>query len=1070
MDADQTNHAALPPHAGSPSRRQILRGAGAGLGAVALAPVLAAGPADAAQARLTARAAANRMTDFGQSWKFALVNPDGITDPTGAYANAMDPGFDDSGWQQLDVPHDWSIELAPVDNASTSSATGFLPGGLAWYRKHFTLPKSLAGQRISIEFDGVYRNSNVYLNGKLLGNHPYAYTGFSYDLTGLVHTDGVTEDVIAVSAADQQPSSRWYSGDGIFRNVYLVTTGPVHVARHGTFVTTPGLPGTLSSGYATVQVDTDVTNEGSAAATAAVAVTLTSPAGKTAGRGSTTVSVPAGQTQTATVSLKVTSPALWSTDHPQLYTARTDLSVGGAAADTVSTPFGIRYVTFDPAAGFSLNGQSLKIQGVDLHATEGAVGSAVRFDAMARQMALMKSMGVNALRTAHNPPAPELIAVCEQLGIVMMVEAFDCWHTGKLPFDYHLYFDQWSDSDIKEMVHAAKNSPAVVLWSIGNETPDTGSSRGPGIAKQLVADIKSIDTSRPVVMGSDKYRSVPATGSPQDLIVAELDGLGVNYNTAMSMDGLHAKYPDKFFFCSEMGSETSSRGVYQDPQLLNTGENYTPGKRATSSYDNNLASWTMSGEYELKKDRDRKFWNGGFLWSGQDYIGEPTPYDVFPVKASFFGAMDTAGFAKDAYYLFRSQWTTEPMVHIVPMDWTSYEPGQPVSVWVYANVATVELFRNGTSLGVKSFDQKVTTYGRKYLETTEPTHDDYNYPSGSYTSPNGSMGKLHLTWTVPFQPGNLSAVARAGGRVVARDEIRTAGAPHALTLTPDRRVISADGTSLAFVAVEVVDRTGVLVPDASHLIQFGLSGPAVLDGVDNGQQENAQSYRLSSVPAFNGRALVILRSAGTPGRITVSAASAGLAGAKAGVTAVAATTSSGRGAVPSVPAVLLASSAAGGAGASGTGATADASYSGSPATIPAAMLDGDPSTGWSNFYNKAKTANLPAVSVSNASDWVSVSWPSPQSFDSVQASFTIAAALAQPDAITVSYWDGSKYVPVRNLTISRATASNQPTTLTFAPVRSSQVRLDMTSAAPGTAAGFLQIVELQVLSGGTAVT
>ncbi|HEX3389275.1 MAG TPA: glycoside hydrolase family 2 TIM barrel-domain containing protein [Streptosporangiaceae bacterium] len=1066
MDAGQENHAALPLHASGLSRRRVLQGAGAGLGAAALAPVLGLGERPAEAARLTARAAANRVTDFGQDWKFALVNPDGITDPTGAYANAMDPGFDDSGWQQLDVPHDWSIELAPVDNASTSSATGFLPGGLAWYRKHFTLPGSLAGQRISIEFDGVYRNSNVYLNGTLLGNHPYAYTGFSYDVTGLVHTDGVTADVIAVSAADQQPSSRWYSGDGIFRNVYLVATGPVHVARHGLFVTTPGLPAALSSGYATVQVDTDVTNEGSASASVQVAVTLTSPAGKTAGQGSTTVSVPGGQTQTATVSLKVTSPALWSTDHPQLYTARTDLSAGGAAADSVATPFGIRYVTFDPAAGFSLNGQYLKIQGVDLHATEGAVGSAVRFDAMARQMQLMKSMGVNALRTAHNPPAPELIAVCEQLGIVMMVEAFDCWRHGKLAYDYHLYFDQWGDSDIKEMVNAAKNSPAVVLWSIGNETPDTYMTDGPPIAKQLIADIKSIDTSRPVVMGSDQYRSVPATGSPQDLIVAELDGLGVNYNTAMSMDGLHAKYPDKFFFCSEMGSETSTRGVYQDPQLLNTGENYTPGKRATSSYDNNLASWTMSGEYELKKDRDRKFWNGGFLWSGQDYIGEPTPYDVFPVKASFFGAMDTAGFAKDAYYLFRSQWTTEPMVHIVPMDWTSYQPGQPVSVWVYANVATVELFRNGKSLGVKSFDQKVTTYGRKYLETTEPTHDDYNYPSGSYTSPNGSMGKLHLTWTVPFQPGTLTAVATAGGRAVARDEIRTAGAPQALTLTADRRVISADGTSLAFLSVEVVDRAGVLVPGASPLIQFGLAGPAVLDGVDNGQQENAQSYRLSSVPAFNGRALVIVRSAGTPGRITVSASSAGLAGAKAGLTAVAATTSAARGAVPSVPAVLLASAASG----ASTGATADASYSGSPATIPAAMLDGDLSTGWSNYYDKAKTANLLAVSVSNASDWVSVSWPSPQSFDSVQASFTISATLAQPAAITVSYWDGSKYVPVRNLSISRATASNQPTTLSFAPVRSSQVRVDMTSAAPGTAAGFLQIVELQVLSGRTAVS
>ncbi|MFI5066673.1 MAG: glycoside hydrolase family 2 TIM barrel-domain containing protein, partial [Streptosporangiales bacterium] len=970
MSADQDNHAAPRPHAGShpagqpragsggraagrpapgPSRRQVLRGTGAGLGAAALAPVLRLGEpeAGAARARLTVRAAAGRVTDFGQGWKFSLVNPYGITDPTGAYANAQDPGFDDSGWRQLDVPHDWSIELAPVDNASTSSSTGFLPGGLAWYRKHFTLPESLAGQRISIEFDGVYRNSNVYLNGKLLGNHPYAYTGFSYDVTGLVHTDGVTEDVIAVSAADQQPSSRWYSGDGIFRNVYLVVTGPVHVARHGTFVTTPGLPGALSSGYAAVQVDTEVANDGPAAALVQVAVTLTGPDGKTAAQGTTTVSVPAGQTRTASVSLRVTSPALWSTDSPHLYTARTGLSVGGTRADTVSTPFGIRYLSFDPAAGFSLNGEYMKIRGVDLHATEGAVGSAVRYDALARQMGQMKSMGVNALRTAHNPPAPELISVCERLGILMMVEAFDCWRHGKLAYDYHLYFDQWSDSDIKEMVNAAKNSPAVVLWSIGNETPDTYMSDGPAIAQQLIADIKSIDTTRPVVMGSDQYRSVPATGSPQDLILAELDGLGVNYNTAKSMDGLHAKYPGKFFFCSEMGSETSTRGVYQDPQLLNTGENYTPGQRATSSYDNNLASWCMSGEYELKKDRDRKFWNGGFLWSGQDYIGEPTPYDVFPVKASFFGAVDTAGFPKDAYYLFRSQWSSEPVVHIVPMDWTRHAPGDPVSVWVYANVATVELFLNGTSMGAKSFDQKVTTDGRKYLETTEPTHDDYNYPSGSYTSPNGSMGKLHLTWTVPFRPGTLTAVAMAGGQEVARDEIRTAGAPHVLTLTPDRTVIAADGTSLAFLAAGVVDRAGVVVPGASSLIQFGLAGPAVLDGVDNGQQENAQSYRASSVPAFNGRALVIIRSSGQPGRIAVTAASAGLDGAKAALTATAATTPAGRGAPPSVPAVLLASAAAPQA------PVADASYSGSPATVPAAMLDGDPATGWSNYYDKA---------------------------------------------------------------------------------------------------------------------
>jgi len=1053
------------------SRRDVLRATGIGFGAVALAPVLGmAGAPGQAQSRLTARASGARSTDFGQAWKFALVNPDGITDPTGAYANAQAPGFDDSGWSTVDVPHDWSIELTPVQSASTSSATGFLPGGLAWYRKHFTLPSSLAGQRISIEFDGVYRNSNVYLNGKLLGNHPYAYTGFSYDLTGLVHTDGVTPDVIAVSAADQQPSSRWYSGDGIFRNVYLVVTGPVHVARHGTFVTTPGLSTTLTSGYATVHVQTDVANDGSAAAAVLVAATVTSPAGKTVAQGSATVSVPAGQTQTADIAVQVTAPELWSTGSPSLYRLQTDLSVGGAVVDSTEAEFGIRYFSFDPAGGFSLNGQYMKIQGVDLHATEGAVGSAVRYDAIARQMELMKSMGVNALRTAHNPPAPELIQICERLGIVMMVEAFDCWLHGKLAYDYHLYFAQWSDADIKEMVNAAKNSPAVVLWSIGNETPDTYMTDGPGLAQQLIADIKSIDTTRPVVMGSDQYRSVPATGSPQDLILAELDGLGVNYNTAMSMDGLHAKYPGKFFFCSEMGSETSTRGVYQDPQLLNTGENYTPGRRATSSYDNNLASWTMSGEYELKKDRDRKFWNGGFLWSGQDYIGEPTPYDVFPVKASFFGAIDTAGFPKDAYYLFKSQWTTDPIVHIVPMNWTDHQPGQAVAVWVYANVATVELFLNGTSLGTKSFDQKVTTFGRKYLETTEPTGDDDNYPSGSYTSPNGSTGKLHLTWAVPFQAGTITAVATSGGQVVARDEIRTAGTPHALSLTPDKQVIAADGTSLSFVAVEVVDQAGVLVPEAGNLVQFGLAGPGTLDGVDNGQQENAQSYRSSSVPAFNGRALVIIRSTGQPGRITVTASAAGLATAKVTLRSVAAAdpgsglaTSAVRGAAAAAPAAALASLAAAAA------ATADASYSGSPTTVPAAMLDGDLTTGWSNYYDKSATANLHAVSVSNASDWVSVGWPGPQSFGSVVAYFTTGGPLALPASITVSYWDGHRFVPVRNPAISWATASNQPTTLTFDPVRSSRVRLDMTSSAPGTAAGFLQIAELDVSSNGVNI-
>src|SRR5579875_2921585 len=1058
---------------GRPSRRQVLRGAGAGLGAAALAPVLA-GQASAATgaagpvAPADALATGGRSLSFDQGWRFVLVNADVVTDPTGAYTDAYQPGFDDSGWRVLDVPHDWSIELSPEDSAGVVSYNGFLPGGLAWYRKTFTLPSSLAGRRISIEFDGVYMNSNVYLNGQLLGNHPYAYTGFSYDLTGKVHTDGRTPNVIAVQASNKIPSSRWYSGSGIYRNVRLVVTSPLHVARHGTFVTTPDLAATAAAGYGNVQVETTVQNDGSAAAAAAVAVTVRDARGAAVASGQSTVNVAAGQSATTTSVVRVDHPSLWSVDDPVLYSVETEVKVSGASgapdqtADATTATFGFRYFTFDPAKGFSLNGRHMKLQGVDLHATQGPLGAAIHVDSLVRQMQIMKSMGVNALRTAHNPPAPELTAVCEQLGVVMMVEAFDCWHTGKLPYDYHLYFDQWGDSDIREMVNAHKNSPAVVLWSIGNETPDTGLPDGPPIAQRLMADVKSIDITRPVVMGSDQYRSVPEDGSPQDQIVRLLDGLGVNYNTAMSMDGLHAKYGTKFFFCSETSSETSTRAFYQDPQLLNTGENYTPGRCDTSSYDNNLASWCMSGEYELKKHRDRLFWQGGFLWAGQDYIGEPTPYNQFPVKASFFGAVDTAGFAKDAFHLYRSQWAAGPMVHIVPMNWTDHAPGRDVSVWVYANVATVELRLNGRSLGTKSFDRKVTTFGRPYLETTEPTDDDYNYPSGSYTSPNGSTGKLHLTWNVPFEPGTVEAIATENGREVARDELVTAGPARTLRLTPDKRVLTADGTSLSYVTAEVVDRSGNLVPRAGNPIRFTVTGAGRLAATDNGREENAAGYTSASQAAFNGLALAVVGAARQAGAIRLTAAAEGLPTASVTLVSIAP--------ARQVPAIAGTAAAAGAAGAAAGGAAsadsspgpvADASFSGAPTTLPAMMLDGNLGTAWSNYYDKSATANVKAVSVSHAADWVSLSWAEPQQVGEITAFFTTGGPLALPASITVSYWNGRALVPVRDLKIAWATASNQATTLTFDPVRTGSVRLTMTSPSPGTAAGFLQIAELQ---------
>lgn len=1018
---------------------------------------------------LTARASATpgaaitvagggRSLDFDDGWRFALVNPEGITDPTGAYAHAADPGYDDSSWRTVDLPHDWSIERDPTPTGGTDAGTGFLQGGLGWYRKTFTLPHSMAGERLSVEFDGVYMDSYVYFNGHQVGNHPYGYTGFAVDLTDLAHTDGRTPNVLAVEVRNQLPSSRWYSGSGIYRNVHLTVTDPVHVRRHGVFVTTPGVARTVTSGYADVHVRTDVVSEGGASRDVTVVSTVRDARGRTVGERRTDVTVGADG-GTAAADVRVAHPELWSADRPYIYTLRTEVVAGGRTLDTTTTRFGIRWFAFDPDKGFSLNGTYTKLRGVDLHHDGGALGAAVTKDALYRQMSLMKSMGVNAFRTSHNPPSPEMVEVCEELGIVMMVEAFDTWRTPKVKYDYGRFFDGDSDADVKEMVDAAKNSPAVVLWSIGNEIPDsTSASVGVPIAKRLIADVRSIDTSRPIVMGSDKYRSVPAPGSAQDQILGLLDGMGLNYNTAASVDALHTRYPGKFFFESESSSETSTRGVYQDPDQLNTGENYTPGKRGTSSYDNNLASWTMSGEYGLKKDRDRASFAGEFLWSGMDYLGEPTPYNVFPVKASFFGAVDTAGFPKDMYYLFRSQWTTTPMVHLLPMNWTDHRRGEPVQVWAYANVDAVTLYLNGRSLGTRRFDHKTTADGREYLETTEATHDDKTVTSGpypgSYTSPNGSAGKLHLTWDVPFEPGTLKAVARRGGRVVATDVLRTAGAPYTVRLSPDRRTVAADGRSLAYVTADVVDSRGVVVPGAQNALRLTVTG-GTLAGLDNGRQESAENYKASSREAFNGKALAIVRSARTAGPITVTATSPGLRTASTVIRATGGTP----GARPG-PAVAPAVEP------SADRPKADASYSGAPGTIPAAMLDGDTTSGgWSNYYDKSATALLPAISRAHASEWVSFSWPVPRTLGGARAYFTVGAGRVLPASIKVTYLRGGRYVPVRHLRIDWAAGSNRPTTITFDPVRTAGLRFDMTSPAPGTTNGFLQISEVQVIDG-----
>ncbi|MFG3322927.1 glycoside hydrolase family 2 TIM barrel-domain containing protein [Streptomyces sp. NPDC048171] len=1004
--------------------------------------VLAAPTASAADA--PGGAPGRRTVALRDGWRFWLADPDGSVEGSTAPA---DPAYDDAAWREVAVPHDWSIEQTPTTEHGTTSGTGFLPGGLGWYRLAFTLPPALAGKRISVEFDGVYMDARVHCNGREAGRHPYGYTGFALDLTDLVHTDGRTENVLAVRVRNRLPSSRWYSGSGIYREARLVVTEPVHVRRWGTYVTTPR----VSAERAVVRVETAVVNTSGTAREVEVRSSVEDADGRTVARAASTARVTDEASETH--ELTVAHPRTWDFADPHRYTLLTELRVAGRTVDTYRTPFGIRTCRVDPEEGFHLNGRYAKIKGVDLHHDLGALGAAVSADAVRRQMTIMKSMGVNAFRTSHNPPSPEMIEVCEELGIVMLVEAFDCWRTGKNPYDYGRFFDEWCERDATEMVLAARNSPAVVMWSIGNEVPDSTSTAGLAMADRIIDAIRAADATRPLVIGSDKYRGMPAKGSPADLMLAKLDGLGLNYNTAKSVDDLHAAYPHLFLFESESSSETSTRGTYQEPEHLNTGENHTPGRRATSSYDNNLASWTMSGEYGHKKDRDRRWFAGQFLWSGIDYIGEPTPYDVFPVKASFFGAVDTAGFPKDMYHLFRSQWTDEPMVHLLPETWNHRE-GDTVEVWAYANVDTVELLLNGRSLGTRRFDTKRTADGRTYLETTEATGDDKTFTDGpypgSYTSPTGSAGKLHLTWRVPFEPGELKAVARRGGRTVATDVLRTAGEAHAVRLTPDRETVAADGRSLVFVTAEVVDRHGVLVPGAEHLITFDVAGGS-LAGLDNGRQESAERYQASTRTAFHGKALAIVRAGTRPGALRVSARAHGL---RTGTATV------GARRVPD-PATTPAPEFRPGHPAPVDHPHADASYSGRPGTLPAAMIDGDPATGWSNGFRKAATALLPAFDGARPEDWISLSHGRTRRYGRIEVSFTVDDAHSLPAAVEVAVWDGRAWRAAEGTRTDWATSSDTPTVVTFDAVRGTGVRLTLTSRHPGQARGAVRVSRLE---------
>lgn len=773
-----------------------------------------------------ANARPGKTVSFNQNWRFHL----------GDVANAQDVGFNDAQWRQLDLPHDWSIEGQFSEKAPAGTGGGALPGGLGWYRKTFTIPLTSKGKLVFIEFDGVYRNSEVWINGHYLGKRPYGYSTFEYELTPhLVY--GAKPNVIAVKVDNsQQPNSRWYSGSGIYRNVWLTTLEQVHIAHWGTYVTTPD----VSKLSATVVVKTKVNIRTDGSSRVGLTTIILDAAGRQVTRVSE-FSVPPGE---ITNTLQVSAPMLWSDERPYLYKVVSQLTQDGRVVDRYETPLGIRSFRFDVEKGFLLNSRPVKIRGVCNHHDLGSLGAAVNTRAIERQLELLKAMGVNGIRTSHNPPAPELLDLADKMGFVVMDEAFDVWKIQKTKFDYHLDWDEWHKRDLEDMVLRDRNHPSIFIWSIGNEVMEQWDKNPTGstISKELVSIVRNLDRTRPITSATN--------GVSRDnkvIMEGDLDLVGTNYHHAQ-LPEFAKMFPGRPIIGTETNSSVHTRGSYAMPSdeilrwprkqedILKLGPTYE-----CSAYDNSTAPWGSAHEEHWKLVKKYDWFSGMYIWTGWDYLGEPTPFP-WPAVSSYFGIIDLAGFPKDPYYFYQSEWTRTPVLHVFP-HW-NWKQGEKVDVVAYFNSADeVELFLNGRSQGTK----------RKQ-------GDD-----------------MHVFWRLPFEPGVLKAVSRRSGQVVLTKEIRTADVAAKIVLTADRPAIKADGTDLSFVTVKVVDKNGTLVPAASNLIRFELLGPGSIAGVDNGNQISHEPFKSNQRKAFHGLALAIIQSKNQRGRIILKATANNLA-------------------------------------------------------------------------------------------------------------------------------------------------------------------------------------------------
>lgn len=782
-------------------------------------------------------------------------------------------GFDDSGWQDVSIPHDWAI-YGPFswDNDRQNVAitqdgqkeamehagrTGGLPFvGTGWYRTTVDVPEFDGDQKVTLLFDGAMSHARVYVNGKEAGYWPYGYNSFHFDITDKLLKG--QKNTIAVRLENQPESSRWYPGAGLYRNVHLIVSDKANIPVWGITVTTPR----VGKDWARVVVKTEVElPEGADAKDYSISTVIKDKNGVKVGEQTSAVDGYNYNDNAVEQTFVVKNPKLWSIETPELYTATTELLKNGKATDESLTTFGIRSIEVKPNDGFYLNGEKVIFKGVCQHSDLGPLGMAVNDAAIRRQIRILKGMGANAIRTSHNMPAPELVKACDEMGMMLMSESFDEWKTPKCKNGYNTLFDQWVEKDLVNLICHYKNNPSIVMWCIGNEVPDQWNYDGCKIASRLQDIVHREDPTRPVTQGMDAPDAVINNN-----FAAVMDIAGFNYRPFKYPEA-YAKLPQQLILGSETASTVSSRGVYKFPVERKAMVVYPDHQ--SSGYDVEHCGWSNLPEDDFIQHEDLPYCIGEFVWTGFDYLGEPTPYYTnWPSHSSLFGIIDLAGIPKDRYYLYRSHWNPgEETLHILPhWTWPGRE-GETTPVFVYTNYPEAELFINGVSQGRRKKDMSVE------LDSSYTPEAQKNFER---------QKRYRLMWMdTKYEPGTVKVVAYdKNGNVAAEKEIRTAGKPYRIELSADRSNISADGRDLSFINVKVLDKNGILCPDATNKIRFKVSGNGRFEAVANGDPSSLESFQKPEMSLFHGQLTAIVRSSDKPGKITLEASAKGLKPAK----------------------------------------------------------------------------------------------------------------------------------------------------------------------------------------------